>query len=317
MNKIKIAIRSLLLRESTKNVYKNLRKAKIFLFSVLPDELYVKLNIYLNTGLILNLKNPQMHVEKVNWLKLNYRNSLQTEYTDKYLVRSHLKKKNYENFLPNLIGVYDKFEHINLDLLPEKVFLKTNHMSGVNQVLEKSKTNINKTKSRFNKALNSNYYKNSREWNYLNISPKILVEEYLDMSKYLDYKFFVFDGKAEFFAVIKEVNDEYGNQSIKNKFNLYDMKQKPLNVDVKREKFDDTNFKFSEFIPEMKKMAENLANPFPFCRVDFLVSKNKFLFGEITFHPNGGEMVMYPLKNEYFYGNKIDLNKIHKEHIKQ
>lgn len=312
LNKIKLTLRKLLLRESTKDFYKKIRQLKITLLHILNDEQYVRLNMKLNTGLKLNLDNPQMHVEKINWLKLNYRNPLQTEYTDKYKMREHLIKHNYGHILPPLIGVYDSFNKIEIDTLPNKVFMKTTHTSGVNQILEKDVTDIEKTAKKFNKALKQNYYKFSREWNYKNIPPRILIEEYLDMTQYLDYKLFVFNGKVEFFAVIKGINDDKGNQSLNNSFNLYDTKLNKLRVDVKRKEFNDTDFEFSQFLNEMINIAEDLASPFPFCRVDFLVSENKLIFGEMTFHPNGGEMVLYPLENEYYYGEKIKLEEIPK-----
>lgn len=109
------------------------------------------------------------------------------------------------------------------------------------------------------------------------------------MDEFSDYKFFVFDGKVEFFAIIKGINYENGNQSLDSRFNLYDTNLKPLDVDVKRKKFNDSHFEFSKHINEMINISEDLAEPFPFCRVDFLVSKEEFLFGEMTFHPNSGK----------------------------
>lgn len=79
ISKVKVIIRKIFVRNSTKVFYKKLRKFKIYLMSKLSDENYVKLNIRLNTGIKLNLKKPVMHIEKVNWLKLNYRDPLQTE----------------------------------------------------------------------------------------------------------------------------------------------------------------------------------------------------------------------------------------------
>ena len=137
------------------------------------------------------------------------------------------------------------------------------------------------------------------------------------MDEFSDYKFFVFDGKVEFFGIIKGINDENGNQSLDSRFNLYDTNLKPLDVDVKRKKFNDSHFEFSKHISEMINISEDLAEPFPFCRVDFLVSKEEFLFGEMTFHPNGGEMVLYPMKNEYYYGNKINLDDISESFLKE
>lgn len=299
------------------HVYKRMRNIKVNLMRILSDEQFVKLNVYLNTGIKLNLNNPEMYVEKMNWLKLYYRNPLQTSYTDKYQIRTNLKAKGYEHILPPLIDVFHRFDDINFAKMPSKVFVKTNHTSGVNQVIERSSTDLVKAQQRFNKSLKQNYYDFSREWNYKNIEPKLLVEQYLDMSQYLDYKFFVFNGKVEFFAVIKDINDANGEQSLDSRFNLYDTDLKPLEVDVKRERFDDKNFEFSQFIEEMITIAEDLASPFPFVRVDFLVSQTDLIFGEMTFHPNGGELVFYPIDKDYEYGKKISLDDIPNEFIKK
>ncbi len=75
----------------------------------------------LHTGIKLNLINPELHIEKINWLKLNYRNSLQKEYTDKYKKRE-FNKKGYSNILPPFIGVYKSFDDINFSQLLNKIF---------------------------------------------------------------------------------------------------------------------------------------------------------------------------------------------------
>ncbi|WP_105993030.1 ATP-grasp fold amidoligase family protein [Staphylococcus simulans] len=316
INTLKVAVRKALLRKETQALYKKMSKIKVSLMRVLSDEQFTKLNIRMNTGINLNLKNPQMFVEKVNWLKLNYRNDLQTEYTDKYLMRKHLINHGYSHLLPPLIGAYSEFNSINFDSLPNKVFLKTNHTSGVNQAIEKNKTNLTRAKRRFDAAMKDNYFKYSREWNYKNIKPKILVEEYLNLDDFVDYKFFVFEGKVEFFGIIKNINDSQGNQSLNSKINLYDTSLNRMSIDIKRNEFDDDGFEFSEYLPEMIKVSEDLASKFPFCRVDFFVSKDKLYFGEMTFHPNGGQLVLYPLENEMKFGGKIHLEKIPENELK-
>lgn len=313
---IKLVIRKFFLHNATKNLYKKLRVFYIKSLILLNDTTFTKFKIRMNTGIRLNLKEPKMFIEKLNWLKLNYRNPMQTECTDKYKVRNYVSKFGYQDILPPLIGSYESFDQIDLNELPTKVFLKTNHTSGINQVIEKNKTNIAKVKSKFDKALKDNYFKYSREWNYKNIKPKILVEEYLDMNKYVDYKFFVFNGKVEFFAIIKDINDENGNQSLNSKFNLYNRDLTKSNIDVERQSFNDENMRFSEYTSEMITISEKLAKQFPFCRVDFLVSDTNIIFGEMTFHPNGGEMVLYPLENEHKYGEKIKLDNIPSSFIK-
>lgn len=94
---------------------------------------------------------------------------------------------------------------------------------------------------------------------------------------------------------------------LNSKFNLYNKDLSKSSIDVKRQTFEDSNMKFSVFISEMINLSEKLAEQFPFCRVDFLVSNKEFIFGE---------MVLYPLKNESIYGEKIDLKSIPKIFVK-
>ncbi|WP_238989597.1 ATP-grasp fold amidoligase family protein [Staphylococcus sp. MI 10-1553] len=316
MKNFKIIIRNIFLRERTKTLYRKLSKLKSIMMLPLNDEQFTKINIRMNSGIKLELKKPERFIDKINWLKLNYRNPLQTEYTDKYLMRNHLINHGYNHLLPPLIGVFESFDDIDFNQMPEKVFLKTNHTSGVNQLVEKGKTDLHKVKSRFNRALKDNYYKYSREWNYKNIHPKILVEEYLSDDKLVDYKFFVFGGKVEFFGVIKNIIDKEGRASLNSQINLYEKTLKKSDIDINRTGFDDSDFELSQYVTEMIEVAETLASPFPFCRVDFLVGQNKLYFGEMTFHPNGGQLVLNPIDNEIKYGQKIDLTRIPRNHLK-
>ncbi|WP_239734036.1 ATP-grasp fold amidoligase family protein [Mammaliicoccus sp. H-M33] len=315
MYKLKIKMRKYLLKGPTKSLYNILSVLRVKYYSDLSDKEFLIRNMKSNTGLKVDLDNPIMLCEKILWIKYRYRNPLMKTCTDKIEVRKYVSQKGYENLLPEIIGVYNKFDDINFTILPDNIFLKSTHVSGINQIINKNSTNINKVKKIFDKAQKINYYTKSREWNYDGLKPRLIVEPVLDMTKYIDYKFFVINGKVEFFAVIKEINDKNGNQSLKSKFNLYNTDLKPLDVDVKRPKFDDTNFTFTPKIEDLFSISENLASPFPYCRIDFLVSDNEILFGEITFFPTGGNMVMYPLEKEIYYGNKLDLNKIEEEFI--
>ncbi|MGS0664620.1 hypothetical protein ACU40P_07700 [Staphylococcus arlettae] len=56
------------------------------------------------------------------------------------------------------------------------------------------------------------------------------------MEEFIDYKFFVIDGKVEYFAIVKNINDEDGLQSTDARFNLYFPNLKPFDGDVGRKK---------------------------------------------------------------------------------
>ncbi|WP_114603546.1 ATP-grasp fold amidoligase family protein [Staphylococcus sp. EZ-P03] len=302
---------------STKKLYEFLSYLRMKYYSRLSDKDFLKKNIKQKTGLNVDLDNPKMLCEKILWIKYMYRNPLMTKCTDKFEVRNYVENKGYGDILGEIIGVYDNTDDIDIDSLPEKTFWKSTHASGINQIVIKGQTDYKKTAKLFEHGKKVNYYNRSREWNYKHVKPRILIEPLLDMTIYEDYKFFVIDGNVEYFAIAKGINDASGNQNINSKFNLYDINFNPMHTYVKRATFDDTNYVFSKRLNEMISIAEDLASPFPFCRVDFLTNENNIYFGEITFFPTGGNMVLYPLELEYFYGKKLDLSNINSKYLKE
>lgn len=299
----------------TKKAYEFLSYLRMKYYSRLSDKEFLKKNIKQKTGLNVDLDNPKMLCEKILWIKYMYRNPLMTTCTDKYEVRNYVRNKGYGDILGKIIGVFDNVDDIDLNQLPEKTFWKSTHASGINQTFIKGCTDYKRVAKLFEQGKKVNYYNRSREWNYKNVKPRILVEPLLDMTIYDDYKFFVIDGKVEYFAIVKDINDSSGNQNNNSTFNLYDLNFNPMYTFLKRPRFDDSSYKLNEKFDEMKKISEDLASPFPFCRVDFLASKEDVLFGEITFFPTGGNMVLSPLENEFIYGRKLDLSKINPKYL--
>ena len=78
--------------------------------------------------------------DKLNYLKLNYRDPLVTNCTDKYSVRDYVSQMGHSDILNEIYGVYSSFVEIDFDLLPSKFFLKCNHTSGANYFYDKDRT---------------------------------------------------------------------------------------------------------------------------------------------------------------------------------
>lgn len=85
----------------------------------------------------INLKNPESFTEKLLYLKLFYRNPLQTLCADKYYVREYVKLCGFENILKKNYIVTSNINEINYEKLPQKCFLKCNHWSGFNFYVDK------------------------------------------------------------------------------------------------------------------------------------------------------------------------------------
>ena len=57
----------------------------------------------------------------------------------------------------------------------------------------------------------------------------------------------------------------------------------------------------------MITIAEKLAKPFIFVRVDLYVIQNKIYFGELTFHPDSGFTIFSNKKYDYELGDCLSL----------
>ena len=153
---------------------------------------------YIHKKKPLNLENPQSFNEKIQWLKLYNSIPIKTQLTDKYLVRRWVAEKIGEEYLIPLLGVYNEFEEINFDELPNQFVIKCNHGSAYNIIVkDKAFLNYTDAKSKIDKWMNENYAFRGLELQYKNIAPKVIVEKYMDdgSGDLKDYKITCFNGR--------------------------------------------------------------------------------------------------------------------------
>lgn len=255
-----------------------------------------------------DLSSPKTFSEKLLYLKMYYRNPLMTLCSDKYYVREYVKACGYESILKKVYYVGKDARSIPYDELPDKFFIRCNHMSGFNYIL--SKRDIKDPKALgafFNVILKNNWYYHGREWNYKNISSRIMCEEYLensDGSDLVDYKFYCFDGKPVYYMVsCGELNHQVRNHK-------FDMNDKSIDYHFKaKPTLEEDEVTLPENIEEMKTIAKALCKPFPHVRVDLYNIDGRIVFGELTFFSNGGVVNMTDEAFERHLGSLIDLDK--------
>ncbi len=232
-----------------------------------------------------NLKNPQTFNEKATWLKLNkYANDeLVIKCADKYRVREYIESKGYASILNELYGVYDNFNDIDFSKLPQKFALKCNHGCAYNLICEdKSSFDIKNAEKKVNSWLKEKYGCATTELHYTKIKPKIIIEKYLCDKKGempTDYKFYCFNGKVKFIVVCSE-RGMHG----KTKYDYYDTDWNELPYGLSIYNSNKT-CKKPKNLNEMIKISEDLSSDFPFVRVDLYNTKEKIIFGELTFTP--------------------------------
>lgn len=301
--------RKILIRK-IKSVIKNPKRLLIHILYIisplLDDELYLKILFPLYTGYKLDLKNPVTYNQKLQWLKLNYRKPYMTKLVDKYEAKFFVEKLIGSKYLINTLGVWNSFDEIDFDLLPEKFVLKTTHDQG-GIVICKNKNEFDKksAKRKLESRLKKSHYFLSREWPYKNVKPRILAEEYMvDESKVelIDYKFFCFNGevKTMFIATERQSGKEV-------KFDFYDRNFNHLEiVQIHPQSFKQIN-KPKNF-EKMIELAEFISKGYPHLRVDFYNIDGNIYFGEFTFFHHGGLIPFHPKEWDYKFGNWVNLN---------
>ncbi len=274
----------------------------------LPDKAYLKMTYKINTGKKLDLKNPKTFNEKLQWLKLYDRNPEYTKMVDKYEVKKYVADIIGEEYIIPTLGVWDKFEDIDFDSLPDQFVLKCTHNSGGLVICRnKSTLDLEAIKKRFKKLLKKNYYCYGREWPYKNVKPRIIAEKYMQdgETKALPvYKFFCFDGEPKIIQTIQ--NDKQPNESIDyfdTDWNLLELRQNFPNSDNPLPK--------PLLLVKMLDLARALSKKKKgFLRVDLYQINGEIYFSEYTFFSDGGVAEFHPREWDHKLGDCISLENL-------
>ena len=295
------------MNKKIKKIIKNPLLLLVFLDSKniirLKDKTYLKLLYPYYFSENLNLTNPKTFNEKLQWLKLYDRKDIYTTMVDKYEAKKYVSKIiGNEHIVPTL-GVYDNFDDINFDALPNKFVLKTNHYGGGGGVFivnNKKEFNIEEAKRKIDKLMKKNLYYYGREWPYKNVKPRIIIEKNMGVNLN-DYKFFCFNGDPKYILVCSNRNGSQKNTD----FYDCDWNLQPFT----REKHDNNpkGIEKPQSLREMYSIAKQLCKDIPFVRVDLYDINNTIYFGELTFFPSSGFEGFKPKEWDKKLGDLINL----------
>lgn len=279
---------------------------KIHLFDKMDDAAYLKMMFYANMGKNLDLKSPKTFNEKMQWLKLYDRRPEYSMMVDKYEVKKYVADLIGEEYIIPTLGVWDRFEDIDFDSLPNEFVLKCTHDSG-GLVIVKDKATFDKKEAekKIKKSLAQEYFLYGREWPYKNVKPRIIAEKYMvDESGYelKDYKFFSFNGepKVMFIASDRQVEGE------ETKFDFFDMDFMHLPF-TNGHPNSTHEIKAPKSFEKMKVLAKELTQNIPCVRVDFYDINGHVYFGELTFFHWSGMVPFNPEEWDYKLGDWIEL----------
>jgi len=295
------------------NIKYYLQDPKLILLSLLqktakfyPDKFYVKAQYWLKTGKKLNLKNPQTFSEKLQWLKLYDKKPEYTIMADKITAKKYVANIIGDEYIIPTLGVWNRFEDINFDELPDQFVLKTNHDSG-GIIICKNKNNLNIdfARNKLEKHLRRNVYAVSREYPYKNIKPQIFAEKYMvdeSGTELKDYKFFCFNGQVKYIQV------DF-NRFTNHQRNIYDTHWRFQDFMIKYPNNKNYMIKKPVNLDKMISIAETLSKGLPHLRVDLYSIDNNIYFGELSFCHGSGMERFTPNEWDHKFGSLLKIDR--------
>lgn len=257
------------------------------------------------TGKRLNYDQPEDINHQLMRLSLEaykdpVQHKLRVQCADKYLVREYIKRKGLEEILIPCYGIYDSFDEIDFDKLPNQFVIQTNFGCGhiwICKDKKKELSDIEKWHKQFDEWMAiKDFGWQTGEWQYAEIPHKLVITKYLDSLGAIsvnDYKFHCFNGQVYgCFAAYDRIPG--GDHAVQ--FDHYDIDwhltdgirsyYHPKRREIPRPKC----------YGRMLEVARILCKDFPYCRVDLYEIEGKVLFGELTFTPQGNVMSYYNTK---------------------
>ena len=271
----------------------------------MSDESYLKFVYKIMVGKILNLDNPTTFTEKLQWLKLHKRNEQYTLMVDKASVKKLVAEKIGDKYIIPTLGVYNRFENVDFNVLPDSFVIKSTHDSGGVVICKnKSEFDIDNAKKIINRSLKHNFFDIGREYPYKNVVPRVIAEEYISAlgnSELGEYKFFCFNGEPKIVLVCKGKahSDVRTNDYMDINFERIPVQSmNPISEEPpkKPEQYD-------EMISIARKLSEGIIQ----VRVDLYLAGDKIYFGELTFFHNSGLCNFEPKSYDEIFGAYIEL----------
>ncbi len=232
-----------------------------------------------------HLRRPRTFNEKIQWLKLNYHDPLQTLCSDKLRMREYVGPLIGEEHTVAVLGSYARGADVDFDALPDRYVLKVNDGFAMNIVNDGSPGfDRDDARTRLDAWMDATdrHYMFSYEWAYRDIEPRIVCEEYLesdDPRGLVDYKVWCFNGRPEVVLHAAGRDVHYTRDYFDTSWNRLEHVRGEMSPTVPPK---------PEALERMLELATRLSQPFPFVRVDFYVVRGRILVGELSFYPSAG-----------------------------
>lgn len=274
------------------------------------DKRYIKWKFWLTFGEKCNLDNPKTFQEKLQWIKLHDRKPIYHAMVDKYDAKKFVAEKVGEEYVIPTLGVWDRFEDIDFDTLPNQFIIKNTYDSGTYYICkDKSKVDVSEIRKRLmidHSSRKVDYYLFSREWPYKGLKHRIIAEPLLKDNSYpylRDFKFYCFNGEPKLFYI---TSDKGGDLPTRQDF--FDISGNHL--EIQDQHYTNNPIKSPDLPQNLSKMVEMcriLAKDTYHLRVDYYEINGHIYCGEFTFFEAGGFCKFTPEKYNRILGDWIKL----------
>lgn len=276
----------------------------------MPDEEYLKRIFKINIGYELNLDNPKTYNEKIQWLKLHDRKPEYSKMVDKVEAKKYVASIIGDEYIIPTFGVWSRFEDIDFNALPDQFVLKCTHDSG-GLIICRDKKNLDMSASRkkITSSLHRNFYYLFREWPYMNISPRIIAEQYMEDefgTAIRDYKVLCFNGEPKLIELHQGRFTDHQTQD------FYTTKWEKTNISqtgIPHFQVTMDTVPAPDTLDEMLELSRILAEGLPHIRVDWYSVSGKLYFGELTFYDGSGLDPWDNPEDDLMLGSWIELPK--------
>jgi len=274
--------------------------------NLLPDRQCIERQYRAFVGEPLDLEQPRLLSEKIQWLKLNDVTPLHTICSDKIRARDFVRERVGEEHLIPALLISDSPRDVNPDTIrADRFAAKTNHdWGGVVLCRDRASFDWHAARAKLEAHLRTPFWKRFRERAYKDIPRGIIVETFLEAAGGglpKDYKIFCFHGEP---LLIQVVDGRDGWPT----WTMYDLDWALLPVWRRGRPRTNSSHDRPASLASMIEIARKLSEPFRFCRVDLYDVDDRIFFGEIAFYPEAGYRPFEPMEFERELGDMLRLD---------
>jgi len=255
----------------------------------LSDAAYLRLSHWIYYRRWPDYEHPRTLQEHIQAYLLRCRDRRLVMLADKIAVREYIDGALGPGHSVPLLGAWTRADDVPLGQLPYPIALKPSHLSGRVVLLTAHRpADVPRLRARMRDWLRRDHSRVNREWFYADVPRRVIAEPLLqdasgDVPR--DLKAYVIGGHVRYFQVD-------GGRFSRPTRNLYspDWQLLPVRTSLPRHAPEAP----PPALSRMLQMAEQVAAPFEFMRVDFYVLGERVLIGELTSSPGAGLGRFYP-----------------------